>query len=149
MNETGNILLDNDFIGPAQDGKTFEAPLDGQYTGEEILKHNQTMCSDFLATHGYERAYKWVTSSDGGDYMYITDISGPDIQTSLEQQVGGKHYKNFAIQPVEFIHKNNLGFIVGNIIKYICRYKDKNGIEDLQKAKHYIDILIQLESNNI
>ena len=71
------------------------------------------------------------------------------VNKPLEQQVGGKHYKNFAIQPVEFIHKNNLGFIVGNIIKYICRYKDKNGIEDLQKAKHYIDILIQLESNNI
>lgn len=99
--------------------------------------------------HGYDRSYKWVKSSDGGEYLYITEIYGPDKQTSLEQQVGGKHYKNFAIQPVEFIHKNNLGFIVGNIIKYICRYKDKNGIEDLQKAKHYIDILIQLESTSI
>lgn len=67
----------------------------------------------------------------------------------LSKQVGGEHYKNFAIQPVEFIHKNNLGFIVGNIIKYICRYKDKNGIEDLKKAKHYIDILIELESASI
>lgn len=67
---------------------------------------------------------------------------------ALEQQVGGSHYKGFAIQPVEFIHKNNLSFIVGNIIKYICRYKDKNGIEDLKKAKHYLEVLIELESNN-
>ena len=65
--------------------------------------------------------------------------------SALNRQVGGEHYKNFVIQPVEFIHKNNLGFIVGNIIKYICRYKDKNGIEDLKKAKHYIDMLIELE----
>ena len=53
-----------------------------------------------------------------------------------------------AIQPIEFIHKNNLSFIQGNIIKYVCRYKSKGGIEDLQKAKHYIDLLIELEEEN-
>ena len=53
------------------------------------------------------------------------------------------------IQPIEFIHKNGLSFIQGNIIKYVCRYKAKNGIEDLQKAKHYIDLLIELEEEKI
>ena len=62
-----------------------------------------------------------------------------------ETQIGGKHYSEMAIQPIEFIHKNNLSFIQGNIIKYVCRYKSKGGIEDLQKAKHYIDLLIELE----
>lgn len=66
---------------------------------------------------------------------------------ALDTQVAGSHYKSMAIQPVEFIEKNNLGYCVGNIIKYVCRYKSKNGIEDLNKAKHYIDILIDLEND--
>lgn len=69
-------------------------------------------------------------------------------KNSLSTQVGGSHYKNFAIQPIEFVHKNNLNFIQGNVIKYICRYKDKNGIEDLKKVKHYVDMLIDLEYPN-
>ena len=60
-------------------------------------------------------------------------------------QIGGNHYSDMAIQPTEFIHKNNLSFIQGNIIKYVCRYKSKGGIEDLNKAKHYIDLLIEFE----
>lgn len=66
---------------------------------------------------------------------------------ALDTQVGGSHYKNMTIQPVEFIERNNLGFCVGNIIKYVCRYKDKNGIEDLKKARHYIDLLIEIEES--
>lgn len=68
-------------------------------------------------------------------------------ETALNTQVGGSHYKDMVIQPVEFIERNNLGFCVGNVIKYVCRYKSKNGIEDLQKAKHYLEILIDIESD--
>ena len=50
------------------------------------------------------------------------------------------------IQPIEFIHRNKIPFIEGNVIKYIVRWRDKNGIADLQKARHYIDMLIELES---
>lgn len=64
---------------------------------------------------------------------------------ALNQQVGGSHYKDMQIQPVEFILANNLGFCVGNCIKYLCRYKNKNGKEDLLKAKHYIELLIEAE----
>ncbi|MGN6347062.1 MAG: DUF3310 domain-containing protein [Candidatus Nitrosocosmicus sp.] len=67
--------------------------------------------------------------------------------SALDEQVGGNHYKDFSIQPVEFIHKNDLGFIAGNIVKYICRYKGKGGIKDLQKVKHYVEILLEFESN--
>lgn len=63
----------------------------------------------------------------------------------LDKQEGGSHYKEMAIQPIEFITKNKLGYIEGNVIKYICRHQNKNGIEDLKKAKHYIDLLIQLQ----
>jgi len=63
----------------------------------------------------------------------------------LNEQIGGNHYKDLAIQPFEFIERNGLGFGVGNVIKYLCRYKKKGGIENLQKARHYIDLLIRLE----
>lgn len=67
---------------------------------------------------------------------------------ALEKQVGGNHYKNCKIQPIEFIVANNLDFLQGNVIKYICRYKNKNGIVDLEKAKHYIEMLIDFETKN-
>ena len=59
-----------------------------------------------------------------------------------EKQVGGNHYLKYKISPVEFIIKNNIGFVEGNIIKYILRFKEKGGVQDLEKAKHYIELLI-------
>jgi hypothetical protein len=61
---------------------------------------------------------------------------------SFKKQVGGSHYKKYKIQPVEFIIKNNIGFVEGNIIKYVLRFKEKGGVQDLNKAKHYIELLI-------
>jgi hypothetical protein len=61
---------------------------------------------------------------------------------SFKKQVGGNHYKKYKIQPVEFIIKNNIGFVEGNIIKYVLRFKEKGGVQDLLKAKHYIELLI-------
>jgi hypothetical protein len=63
---------------------------------------------------------------------------------SFKKQVGGNHYKKYKIQPVEFIIKNNIGFVEGNIIKYVLRFKEKGGVSDLEKAKHYIELLIDL-----
>lgn len=65
------------------------------------------------------------------------------VQETLTTQVGGNHYQNYAIQPIEFIIKNNIPFIEANIIKYVVRYKNKNGLEDLKKAKHYLEMLIE------
>ena len=64
---------------------------------------------------------------------------------ALSIQIGGDHYKKLKIQPITFIHANSIPFLESCIIKRICRWRDKNGIEDLQKAKHEIDLLIQLE----
>lgn len=66
--------------------------------------------------------------------------------SAFDTQEAGSHYKDMPIQPAEFIHKNGFGYIVGNVIKYVCRYKAKNGVEDLKKARHYLDLLIELES---
>ncbi len=65
--------------------------------------------------------------------------------SALDIQPGGSHYKDRAIQPVEYIHANKLDFFEGNVIKYITRWRVKNGLADLDKAKHYIDLLIELE----
>ena len=65
---------------------------------------------------------------------------------ALEVQVDGKHYKDLAIQPVQYIHANGIGYFEGNVIKYVTRWRAKGGIADLQKAKHYIDLLIELEN---
>ena len=64
---------------------------------------------------------------------------------ALKEQIGGNHYSKLAIQPVTYINANGLSYLQGNVIKYVTRYKDKNGVEDLEKAKHYIDLLIELE----
>lgn len=64
---------------------------------------------------------------------------------SLNTQVAGDHYKKLAIQPVEYIHANGLGFCEGSVIKYVTRWRDKGGIKDLEKAKHFIEMLIDLE----
>ena len=65
---------------------------------------------------------------------------------ALSKQVGGGHYKDKAIQPIIYIHANNLGFCEGNVVKYITRWREKNGIADLEKAKHYIELLIELNA---
>ena len=65
--------------------------------------------------------------------------------SSLEKQVSGDHYKDMNIQPVKFIYANGIGYFEGNVIKYICRWRKKNGLADLEKAKHYIELLLELE----
>ena len=69
-----------------------------------------------------------------------------NYKPSLEVQVGGNHYKDMKIQPVEFIHANGIGYIEGCVIKYVSRWRKKGGAEDLKKARHFIDLLLQLEN---
>jgi hypothetical protein len=66
-------------------------------------------------------------------------------EAASRKQVGGSHYRSFTIQPSEFIHRNGIGFLEGNVIKYVCRHAKKNGKQDLEKARHYIDLLIEFE----
>ena len=69
--------------------------------------------------------------------------------SSLNKQVAGDHYKDLPIQPIEYIHANALGYMEGNVVKYISRWRKKNGIADLEKAKHYIELLIELENRKL
>lgn len=63
----------------------------------------------------------------------------------LDVQIGGGHYKGLAIQPIEYCMRNRLDHCQSNVVKYVTRFRDKNGIEDLKKARHYIDLLIEFE----
>lgn len=75
----------------------------------------------------------------------INDLVVPD---PLSRQEGGDHYKSMKIQAVEFIHANDIPYLEGCAIKYLCRHKVKGGVTDLLKAKHYIDLIISLEYKN-
>ena len=70
----------------------------------------------------------------------------PIQQRASEKQVGGNHYKQFKIQPAEFCYYNNIPYLEATAIKYLCRWKDKGGIQDLEKAKHFIDLLIEFQN---
>ncbi len=62
---------------------------------------------------------------------------------SLEKQVGGKHYSSMKIQPAEFINENKLLFAEGNAIKYICRHSMKGKRQDIEKAIHYLEMILE------
>ena len=76
----------------------------------------------------------------------LNRVKPVQAESSLNKQVSGNHYKGFKIQPIEFIHANNIPFAEGCAIKYLTRWRDKGGVSDLEKAKHFIELLIELES---
>ena len=63
-----------------------------------------------------------------------------------KEQIGGTHYSQLGIEPIQFIETNGLRYHEGNVIKYVSRWRNKNGMEDLKKAQWYINRLIELES---
>lgn len=77
-------------------------------------------------------------TTDGGEKSTVET-------NPLDSQVGGQHYNKYAVQPIEFAMANNLNYCQANAIKYVTRYRDKGGKEDLEKAIHNIQILIKLE----
>lgn len=84
---------------------------------------------------------RWV-KPDGTQWEYINEKWYPAKKASA-YQIGGDHYSSMKIQPIDYIRANDLGYIEGNIIKYISRYKKKDGLKDLKKAKQYIEFLIE------
>lgn len=65
--------------------------------------------------------------------------------TALSTQIGGDHYLNKGIQPIIYIHANQLGFCEANVVKYVTRHKSKAGKDDILKAIHYLELLLELE----
>lgn len=90
----------------------------------------------------YAMSSEWVKQVPYG-VSYVADKP----KASLEGQVGGEHYKNLAIQPVEYCYRNNIPAIESSIIRYATRHRDKNKAQDIEKIIHYAKILLQLEYN--
>ena len=78
----------------------------------------------------------------------IREVSKAELN-ALNKQVSGSHYKDKVIQPIQYIHANKLGFCEGNVIKYVTRHKDKNGRADIEKAIHYLELLLELEYSHV
>jgi hypothetical protein len=92
--------------------------------------------------------FNWnqIGKFDNGFSRHTTDEI-PDSVNDI--QVGGNHYKGQAIQPWDFIISNGLGYLEGNIVKYVVRHPKKGGLEDLKKARHYLDKLIEVEHERL
>lgn len=116
--------------------------------GEEVMFHRHN--NSFSFRHGEHTPWECIESirekykpKYGTWGVAMPDSPSEESQSALDKQVGGNHYKQFAIQPVEFIRKNKIGFVEGNAIKYICRHKLKDGKKDIEKAIHYLEMLLE------
>jgi hypothetical protein len=86
-----------------------------------------------------------IPTSDQLDLFHETTRKHVQALTANDVQVAGTHYKGKAIQPWDYIVGNDLGYLEGNIVKYVSRWKDKGGVDDLKKARHYLDKLIETQ----
>lgn len=113
------------------------------YTNHGVLNEPCTSCVYDAGSKCYSNWVAIDVFKKIDDVPFQKDVALN--KRALDIQVAGNHYKELAIQPVEYIHANNIGYFEGNVIKYVSRWRSKNGIKDLEKAKHYIDLLIELE----
>ena len=95
-------------------------------------------CVYFIRIKGYAGIYNKGCFAFSGEHLeLVAEQQNIKVYNPLVAQEGGGHYKNRGIQPLEYTMKNNLSFCEGNVVKYISRYKSKNGVEDLAKVIHY------------
>ena len=86
---------------------------------------------------------------EGNEVVVKKELFDDSWDSPYSAQVAGSHYKDLAIQPVEYIIANNLSYLQGSVIKYTTRYKSKGGVEDLKKAIHFLQMMIHEEENKI
>ena len=86
---------------------------------------------------------KWPSWRADTEYRFRHAKTG-EASTALSSQEGGSHYTGGSIQPIEYIHANKLDFFEGNVVKYVTRHKSKGGAEDIRKAIHYLEMLLEL-----
>lgn len=90
--------------------------------------------------------WKMSNGNYHGNHCYgVGDWLDVEAPSALDVQVGGGHYKSKGIQPVQYCMANDIGFMEGSVIKYVTRWKDKGGVEDLKKAAHFLDMLIEAQ----
>lgn len=100
-------------------------------------------CSQELMRFSYD-IEDW-TDEMYSDMEMKNNVEAAKVIKAIQKQVAGNHYKDMVIQPIEYIHKNGIGFCEGAAIKYLSRWKSKGGVEDLKKAIHMIELLIEMD----
>lgn len=126
---------------------------DDKHIGYELIIDADELCKRWNKTivHRDEFMKRWnernsaVDSEDWNNPDDGVSVSFADAGSPLKTQIGGDHYTKLSIQPMQYSMKNGLDPLQHTIIKYVTRFRDKAGIEDLEKAKHCIDMLIEHE----
>lgn len=86
----------------------------------------------------------WVKNSEI-ELISKATVAVTESKSALDKQVSGNHYKDCGIQPIEYIHANGLSYLEGNVIKYTTRHSKKNGKADIEKAIHYLELILEME----
>jgi hypothetical protein len=103
------------------------------------------MDSEWVPTNNVSIDTVWCATCGTFGENHACSTMTITVPSSLDTQVGGNHYREYVIQPIEFITKNRLDFLQGNIIKYVCRHRQKGGAEDIRKIIHYAQHILELE----
>ncbi len=139
----GNTLVSEALAKNLEEQERFDELLDS--IEKERRERNKEFHKETDVGEVEQKGDSFVYVVNKDDWEELTAKEKAEEQSVLQKQHGGNHYKVLPIQPWEYIEANKLDFWEGNVIKYITRYKNKNGIEDLEKAQHYIEYLIERE----
>lgn len=126
------------FIGYiVQNGSTFGYAVRGEYS----------IATEYFEEHELEllSVSKSVRLEGMVHSVEIKGTLEPEHKSALDKQVSGNHYKDCGIQPIEYIHANGLSYLEGNVIKYTTRHSKKNGKADIEKAIHYLELILEME----
>lgn len=120
---------------------------DGRYriVNEARMKNPETReWMDCIIYSNVDKGALYVREK-GDFFEKFVEVVDSKNKNPLQTQVGGSHYKDLKIQPIEFIHANNLDFMTANVVKYVVRAKNKNGAQDIRKAIHYCQLILKLD----
>ena len=144
-----NIQIDGCGASCGRNGRVW-GDIDAECSGDDLIElvkdengnaqtDSVTLAEETLVALGWTfDGQAWVENA-------VVDLPISMVPNALDVQVGGTHYKDCAIQPIEYIHANKLGFAEGNVVKYITRHRQKHGADDVRKVIHYCQLLLELE----
>jgi hypothetical protein len=108
-----------------------------------MSERNGLYAAEWIGRGGYIRKELEGHSAEDNKSEVSSEVENKPSAFSV--QVGGGHYKSLKIQPAEYCHRNRIGKLEGDVIYYVTRWRDKNGVEDLKKARHTLELIIAIE----
>lgn len=154
--EIGDVVLATEggygLVGE-DEGKYVEVIGYGDYFGEDGVCVKPYQCEletisvgdNGVISYGTFGETPLVLLNTKEESVLIYSANTTNQPSALDRQVSGNHYKGCKIQPIEYIHANDLDYFQGNVIKYTTRHKDKNGKADIEKAIHYLELILELQ----